>query len=48
MHNERAGMAFIGCLVIGTGVGFITENIHTGGMIGLGIGLLMTVLLRKR
>ncbi|SHG57615.1 hypothetical protein [Ornithinibacillus halophilus] len=46
MHYERAGIAFISCLLLGTGIGLLFGKFEIFGSIGFGIGLFAVALLR--
>lgn len=49
MNYGQGGIAFVGCLFLGSGVGMLVDNVAAGGAIGMGVGFLaMAVLGRKR
>ena len=39
---------FLGCMFVGTGFGFLFENIPAGAMIGMGIGFIIERLYSKK
>ena len=34
------GLVFVGCLMLGIGIGFIKYAVHIGAVIGLGVGFI--------
>lgn len=44
----RANIAGIAAIVIGLVIGILIKRVHVGLMIGLGLGALASVLLRRR
>ena len=40
MKKKKESNIFLGCMFVGIGIGFYTQNIPMGTMIGMGIGLL--------
>lgn len=39
MDKKQVGnLLFVGCMMIGTGMGFLFHNIPAGALIGLGVG----------
>lgn len=47
MNYESGGLAFVGCIVLGTGIGMLLDNAGTGSVIGLGVGFIAMALFRK-
>lgn len=48
VNYERGGIAFVGCIILGAGIGMLFDNPGAGGTIGVGAGFLaMAVLGRK-
>ncbi|WP_157052465.1 hypothetical protein [Ornithinibacillus contaminans] len=47
MNYVRSGLAFIGFLLLGTGIGLFFDNLEAGGTIGFGLGMLSILVLRK-
>lgn len=48
MNYERGGVAFVGCIILGTGIGMLFDNAGAGSMIGVGTGFLAMALLGRR
>lgn len=48
MNYERGGIAFVGCIVLGIGLGMIFDKEGAGMMIGLGVGFLAMAALGKK
>lgn len=46
--GKRGGIAFILLLVFGLILGYLIKRVHIGLLIGLGLGLLASGLLRKQ
>ena len=46
--TTRGGISFIVIILIGYGLGFLIKNVRVGLVLGLGIGLLASGMLRKR
>jgi hypothetical protein len=40
IENRIGGVVFVGCLMLGTGIGFIKHVVHIGAVIGMGIGFI--------
>jgi hypothetical protein len=38
--NRIGGVVFVGCLMLGIGIGFIKHVVHIGAVIGMGIGFI--------
>ena len=43
-----SGLVLVGCLFIGMGVGFLTQNVPVGLFIGLGVGFIAMAIVRYR
>lgn len=48
MNAQKAGIAFISCLAIGSGLGFYFDSFEVGGGIGLGLGVISIALFRGK
>lgn len=48
MNFERGGPAFVGCLFIGMGIGYIFDGLVAGAMIGMGAGFLLMAMVGRR
>lgn len=48
MNAQKAGMAFLSCLVVGCGLGLVFGNVEVGGGIGLGLGCAAVALFRGK
>lgn len=48
MDSAKVGFMFIGCLVLGTGIGLLFGDFEMGGLIGFGSALVSVVLFRKK
>ncbi|MEN1968630.1 hypothetical protein WMZ97_11225 [Lentibacillus sp. N15] len=46
-YNGNSGLAFIGCVVLGSGIGMLFDNPGAGGTIGVGAGFLAMAWLRR-
>jgi len=44
--EDLSGLAIPACIMIGIGIGFLTENVPAWTMIGLGAGFLGMILLK--
>jgi hypothetical protein len=44
---EKSGIAFIGLLLLGVGIGAIAGDVKVGSAIGLGAGIIAIALFRK-
>ena len=44
--DEKGEYAFVGCMFIGVGIGYLTENFLAGASIGMGIGFLSQIFLK--
>jgi hypothetical protein len=44
---ESGGVAFVGCILIGVGIGLFYSQIAVGTLIGTGIGFVAMALLRR-
>lgn len=47
MNYERGGIAFVGCAVLGVGIGMLFNNAGAGSMLGVGTGFLVMAFLGK-
>ncbi|GGA77780.1 hypothetical protein [Ornithinibacillus halotolerans] len=47
MNNVKSGIAFLGFLFTGFGVGLFMNNIEAGGAVGFGLGMLSILIMRK-
>jgi len=48
MNYERGSIAFIGCIILGTGIGMLFDQTGAGSTIGVGAGFLAMVLFGKK
>jgi hypothetical protein len=39
-ENYIGGLVFVGCLMLGVGMGFIKYAVHIGAVIGMGVGFI--------
>ena len=46
-RKPKENRIFLGCMFVGTGFGFLFENITAGSMIGMGIGFILQQLYSK-
>ena len=46
-RKPKESRIFLGCMFVGTGFGFLFENIPAGAMIGMGIGFILQQLYSK-
>ena len=44
--SEIAGIAFVGCVIVGTGLGLLMDNVSVGSVLGVGVGFLVMALVR--
>jgi hypothetical protein len=47
MNHVRSGLAFLGFLTVGTGIGMFFDNTEAGGAVGFGLGMLSILVLRR-
>lgn len=40
LENRIGGLVFVGCLMLGVGIGFIKHAVHIGAVIGMGVGFI--------
>jgi hypothetical protein len=43
---EAGGIAFVGCIIVGVGLGFLFDEVAAGSILGVGAGFIMMALLR--
>lgn len=48
MDYNRGGIAFVGCVILGTGIGMAFDAAGTGSVIGVGLGFLVMAILGKK
>ncbi|WP_188455960.1 hypothetical protein [Virgibacillus oceani] len=48
MNRDGGGLAFVGCLILGSGIGMLFDNTAAGSTIGLGVGFLALAFFNKR
>ena len=48
MNYESGGIAFVGCIMLGLGIGMMFDNAGAGVIIGIGIGFLAMAILSRR
>jgi len=41
--NKRGESAFVGCMFVGMGIGYYTNNLVGGMFIGMGVGFLVKI-----
>lgn len=47
VDDSASGLAFVGCVIAGVGIGVATENPGAGAMIGTGVGFLIMSIMRS-
>ncbi len=47
-EGDWAGMAFVGCILIGLGLGYLFNQIIVGSILGVGVGFLVMALASKK
>lgn len=47
-NGDRAGMAFVGCILIGLGLGFLFDQVVVGSILGVGVGFLIMALASRK
>jgi hypothetical protein len=47
-QNNIGGLTFVGCMMVGIGVGVLVNQAGAGTLIGLGVGFLAMALLRNK
>ncbi len=45
--NHQVGPYTIGCFFVGCGIGFIVHNLFAGLLIGLGVGYILDMIMKK-
>ncbi|WP_196493825.1 hypothetical protein [Ornithinibacillus caprae] len=40
MNYESGGVAFVGCIILGVGIGMALDHVAAGSVIGVGVGFL--------
>jgi len=45
---QASGEAFVGCVILGVGLGMVFDNTGAGSVIGTGIGFLVMSLMRAK
>ncbi|HLS35135.1 MAG TPA: hypothetical protein VK061_02740 [Bacillota bacterium] len=48
MDYERGGIVFVGCIILGMGLGMVFDHQREGMFIGLGIGFILMAILGRR
>lgn len=48
MNYESGGIAFIGCMILGVGIGMLFDQTGAGSVIGLGAGFLAMAFFGKK
>lgn len=43
-----SGAAFVGCIILGVGLGMVFDNAGAGSVIGTGVGFLVMALMRSQ
>lgn len=47
--NEQAsGLAFVGCIITGVGLGLVFDNPGAGSVLGTGVGFVVMAIMRSR
>ena len=46
--QKRGNIAFVFLIIVGLAIGFLLKRVHVGLLIGLGLGLFASGILRKR
>ena len=44
--DKKSDYAFLGCMFIGVGIGYLVENFLAGASIGMGVGFLSLLFLK--
>ena len=44
--NSLGGSLFVGCIILGTGIGFATNNVPAGSSLGVGVGFIVMAFAR--
>ncbi|MFD1850916.1 hypothetical protein [Oceanobacillus bengalensis] len=48
MNDALLGILFLACLVLGMVCGMVFQSIEIGGAVGLGVGLIILILFRRK
>lgn len=48
MNYESGGIAFVGCMMLGIGIGILFDQAGAGVMIGMGVGFLAMAIIGKK
>ena len=46
-EDKKGENIFVGCMFVGTGLGFLIDNIPAGAMIGMGVGFIVQQIYSK-
>ncbi|MCB0477729.1 MAG: hypothetical protein KDC84_06180 [Crocinitomicaceae bacterium] len=46
--NQIGNFVFAGCMFVGGGIGFYTDNLVAGGAIGMGVGFIARAIILSR
>lgn len=47
MNYKSGGIAFVGCIILGTGIGMLFDAVAAGSVIGVGTGFLAMAILGR-
>jgi len=48
LNNRYGGVAFVGCMFLGIGIGMLVDSVGAGTLIGMGTGFLAMAILGKK
>lgn len=48
MNYESGGIAFVGCMMLGIGIGMLFNKAGAGVMIGMGVGFLAMAIIGRK
>jgi|GWRWMinimDraft_13_1066021.scaffolds.fasta_scaffold06065_2 preprotein translocase subunit SecF len=48
VNSKRGTVAMVFAIILGLGIGFLIKKVHIGLLIGLVIGLMSSVMIRKK